>query len=119
MGDIHWFNSYTHDTQFTVEFDDSDVSSEFSELVYGLIENADGMAYRRDETIASQRASINQLRDDVLETSRALADTIQELADYKAEYVPPENRRNGVSIADYLDNEHNDMGDKTYAKTNL
>jgi len=112
MGVIHWFNSYTHDTQFTVEFDDSDVSSEFSELVYGLIENADGMAYRRDDTINSQRVTIDQLRQETLTLTL-------ELNDYKAEYVPPENRRNGVSISDWADNEHNDMGDKTYAKVNL
>ena len=112
MGGIHWFNSYTHDTQFTVEFDDSDVSSEFSELVYGLIENADGMAYRRDDTINSKRVTIDQLRQETLTLTL-------ELNDYKAEYVPPENRRNGVSISDWADNEHNDMGDKTYAKVNL
>lgn len=109
MGVIHWFNPDTHDTQFTVEFDDSDVSSEFSELVYGLIENADGLAHRRNETITSQRECIKQLREDLLEMSHALADALTpplETLESDVEY--------GASNPEY-----NDMGGKAYAKNYL
>ena len=117
MASLYWMNPNTGDTAFTLEFDESVVESEFSELVYGLIENANGDAHRQNETIASQRECIKALRNDALAMSQTLADNLEELAEYKAEYVPPASRRNGVSITDWLTNEPNNMGDKMYDKS--
>ena len=66
MANLYWMNPNTGDTAFTLEFDESVVESEFSELVYGLIENANGDAHRQNETIASQRECIKSLRDELL-----------------------------------------------------
>ena len=102
MAVIHWFNPDTGDTQFTVEFDESTVESEFSELVYGLIENADSWAHRRNETIVSQRECIAHLRQENLTLSLEL-NTLKE---------------NEMETLD-LENEFNDIGNGVYAKANL
>ena len=123
MAVIHWFNPDTGDTQFTVEFDESTVESEFSELVYGLIENADSWAHRRNETIVSQRECIAALRDDAREFEARELYNAREMNQLK---LMLENMVNGEIVPLESDVEYglpnpefNNMGDNAYAKANL
>lgn len=102
MGTITWMDVNTHNVAFVVEFDDSDVSSELSELIYGLIENANGDAHRQNDSIKSQRECIAHLRQENLTLSLEL-NTLKE---------------NEIETLD-LDNEFNDIGNGVYAKANV
>ena len=113
----------TGNLSFSIEFDECEVTSEFSEMVYGSIDNTIGYALRSEvlhnerETDLKNRLTSLSSENQVMKEQLDLA--LQELADYKHDYIPPANRRNGVSVLDWHGEDLNNMGDKAYDKTNV
>ena len=124
MANLYWMNPNTGETAFTLEFDESVVESEFSELVYGLIENANGDAHRQNETIASQRECIAHLRNEALTHQREMVELQIRFDDLKqynnGELVPMDSdieiglRPEDLPMPKIVNTEYNDMGDKMY-----
>jgi len=131
MATLNWYNENTNSPNiiFMLEFDETIIENDFCELVYGLLENVQGDARRKDKTFDDFNSEIGRLHHNIAEYKRILDDTETELADYKKEYVPPYKRRNGVSIADWKkDNidepegfteEELELVRSSYASTNL
>ena len=76
-----------------LEFDETIIENDFCELVYGLLENVQGDARRKDKTFDDFNSEIGRLHHNIAEYKRILDDTETELADYKKEYVPPYQNR--------------------------
>ena len=131
MATLNWYNENTNSPNiiFMLEFDEAIIENDFCELVYGLIENVQGDARRKDKTFDDVNSEISRLQHNIAEYKRILDDTETELADYKNEYIPPYNRRNGASIADWQKNnidepeglteEELELVRSSYASTNL
>lgn len=114
MAILNWYNQESGTIVFMLEFEESSIESEFSELVYGLIENAESYALRKDremkELIKSSHEDMRYMRTEYQETVTRLEETedslrvtSEELADYKHDYVPPASRRNGKSVLEWED----------------
>lgn len=133
MATLNWYNENTNSPNiiFMLEFDEAIIENDFCELVYGLIENVQGDARRKDKTFDDVNSEISRLQHNIAEYKRILDDTETELADYKNEYIPPYNRRNGISIRDFTEEEEKLVGEpeglteeelelvRNYASTNL
>ena len=113
MATLNWYNENTNSPNiiFMLEFDETIIENDFCELVYGLLENVQGDARRKDKTFDDVNSEIARLQHNIVEYMRQLEDTETELADYKKEYVPPYNRRNGTSIRDFTEEEEKLVGD--------
>ena len=89
MAIINWYNpELMGQLAFTVEFDNQFVDADFSELVYGLIENADGLAHKRNEMMHSQRDAIIHLRQELAKLNTELAESYSAYAALRQEYCP-------------------------------
>jgi hypothetical protein len=139
MATLTWFNQDNSNLSFSLEFEEQYIEPEFSELVFGLIENAHGYderkyrsndesrkAYQREldalrESRDSVRAECNVMREQ-------LDNALQELVDAKLDkrihlidvdgFGVEENRLIDLEPID-LESDLNNMGDKAYAKPNV
>ena len=130
MAILNWYTPDTNDIAFMLEFDEQYVESEFTELVYGLIENAQGYALRQDrklnessrmyqETLDRYQGRNDSLRAENNVIQEQLDIALQELADAKLDKTIPIHTldlKNGTST---WHDELNNMGDKAYDKTNV
>ncbi len=130
MATLNWFNQDTGNTTFSLDFDESYVDSDFQELVYGLIENAQGYdlrKYRADnETAKAYQETLDRYseRNDSLRAENKVMQeqldiALQELAEAKLDKSIPIHTldlKNGTST---WHDELNNMGDKAYDKTNV
>ena len=130
MAILNWYTPDTNDIAFMLEFDEQYVESEFTELVYGLIENAQGYALRQDrklnessrmyqETLDRYSGRNDSLRAENNVMQEQLDIALQELAEAKLDKSIPIHTlylKNGTSTRH---DELNNMGDKAYDKTNV
>ena len=130
MAILNWYTPDTNDIAFMLEFDEQYVESEFTELVYGLIENAQGYALRQDrklnessrmyqETLDRYSGRNDSLRAENKVMQEQLDIALQELAEAKLDKSIPIHTldlKNGTST---WHDELNNMGDKAYDKTNV
>ena len=118
MAILNWYTPDTNDIAFMLEFDEQYVESEFTELVYGLIENAQGYALRQDrklnessrmyqETLDRYSGSNDSLRAENNVMQEQLDIALQELADARLDNHIPLIDVDGFG-------EMNNMGDKIY-----
>lgn len=139
MATLTWFNQDNSNLSFSLEFDESYADSDFQELVYGLIENAHGYDERKyrsnDESRKAYQRELDALREsrdsvraecNVMHEQLDIA--LQELVDAKLDkrihlidvdgFGVEENRLIDLEPID-LEPELNNMGDKSYAKSNV
>ena len=146
MATFIYYNPENGDLSFTVEFDESEITSELSEMIYGAIDNTAGYIVRKNDVASTYQKIVDGMAQTEKVLTQQLDEALQELAEYKHEYIPPHSRRkNGESeFANYTEAERagfepldldgtildldaidlevgdmNNMGAKVYDKTNV
>jgi len=121
----------TGNLSFSIEFDECEVTSEFSEMVYGAIDNCNSYSIRKNDVASTYQKIVDGMAETEKVLTQQLDEALQELAEYKHEYIPPHSRRKagadsaGITLDDFtqLDidglGDMNNMGAKVYDKTNV
>ena len=90
MAELTWFTQSTGNVAFTLsDIDQIDVSSEFSELVYGLIENANAPDFRRSqrepETAEMYQSDIDRVTVEMQKQAKVIDEQKKLIVSLKAE----------------------------------